>query len=475
MKCRLRPTPFYPPTMIPIVPPELINLIIESTQSGLDILQLDKETLAACSLVCSTWRSFAQPQLFQDVRLGVLSRPLDQFLAFLEATPHLAKAIRLLNIWHLEETLVDPPAHAGNNVNGEAPAEPADADVPLAAGDPPQPTPGSLCPSLIYSIAMQLSKEAHITLEGVVIPCWPRDTPFPPARARLSRLSLLRPLYETPRPPHTVRFDLLGLFDVDSLLLRDGRAETPFDLEFLSPTEPDAPLPVTRPIARRVELTGFDELAISALLRGGFDRERLTAVSLGSCQGTFFSPGTHESLVLAGRMLRAHSRCIRDLDIAVLPTTSGHPAEPVRLGAAHSEVFRLIYSNIFNLSTCTVLENLTLAWSAPNHHSGEPDPTVYEVLGAIVASAPPGTLRTLKLSLLLTAGPDALARIMRLLVPLIETTVAGFPGLKTITVAITRRGFTEDRCVDVLQSVVPMGVAESGKLRFEHRELPSSS
>lgn len=80
-------------TMVPTLPTEIIHLIIESLRTA-----LEDHTLASCSLVCKSWRSFVQPLLFQYVRLCV-TKPLDQFLAFLKASPHLAAAIRILKIW----------------------------------------------------------------------------------------------------------------------------------------------------------------------------------------------------------------------------------------------------------------------------------------------------------------------------------------------------------------------------------------
>lgn len=77
-------------------PPEIIDQVLKSTEVTTQpwcSSSRDTDILAACSLVCRSWRTPAQRRLLKKVQLDITSRPLDQFLACLESSPHLGAAI----------------------------------------------------------------------------------------------------------------------------------------------------------------------------------------------------------------------------------------------------------------------------------------------------------------------------------------------------------------------------------------------
>ena len=82
----VKQTPFVNPCpplqpMLPYLPPELIDNIIEQIQIE------DRETLAACSLTCRAWAPIAQSKYFRKLTFR-LATP--GFLRLIHASPHIA-------------------------------------------------------------------------------------------------------------------------------------------------------------------------------------------------------------------------------------------------------------------------------------------------------------------------------------------------------------------------------------------------
>ncbi|KAI0832466.1 hypothetical protein BC628DRAFT_1406934 [Trametes gibbosa] len=419
--------------MIPI-PPEIVNLIIKSTrQSEPDFFSLHfgKRCLASCSLVCHAWRSLAQPMLFEVVRLND-RRLLGRFLIFLGSSPHLARSIRFLDIWQFySDSSDDDDDDDDDDERVGIAAGPAQALLHSAGVNRPRPpAPDSFCPALIYNIALTMSEKAHIKLEGQLYYGWPHDVPLPTTPVRLHRLTLLAPTYPTPKHPYTLPFEFLSLFDLDELRLYDGQRDLPFDIKplELSVDEPRREPTSPRPIARYVDVAGLND---------------------------------YNSLVLAGLMVRAHGPCIRHLRIAVTHIASAPLGGPVDV----------IYGEIFRLSSCISLESLTVIWTTSRYTSAESllDTSAYDALAALLASTP-RTLRKLILKLPLTDTPEALARTIVWLVPVLERTIGQFRRLETVTLVITHWSLTWEKCMDVLRKVVPASVADSEKLKYEHQE-----
>lgn len=125
----------------------------------------------------------------------------------------------------------------------------------------------------------------------------------------------------------------------------------------------------------------------------------------------------------------------------------------------------------FDITPCTHLETLRLDW----HHIGdvpaddalEQDLHVCAAIAYILA-ATPLTLRTLALSLPYAQHPDTLTDSLRCVAPRIEQAVDRFPGLKTVSVRVTR-SFAAEECMKAVRGVLPAGLLDSGVLQIVHR------
>lgn len=249
----------------------------------------NKRTLASCALVCHSWTPFAQKRLFEELRLGIQFRPLDQFLTFLESSPHIATAIRDLYI------------HAFKTRSSLA--DDSDESDPEKKPKEPQ-----VSPVLLMKVAAQLSPRAHLRLGIFTLLGWPSDTPLPAAPVRLHILALCGLVYEPFLTPQTTYFDLTSLFDLDEIHFMGGRMGATTDVARIHNV---LVLPVaTRPVARSVHLQlGSDCFAACNLKCGGFDPEHLKSV--------VFSLRDVASLQFASMFLRLQGGGIRDINLNV--------------------------------------------------------------------------------------------------------------------------------------------------------------
>jgi F-box-like len=68
--------------MHPYLPPELLEIIIEQIK--------DRETLAACSLVCHAWAPIAQSKIFRNLSFGSSPVETTRFFKMIRKSPHIA-------------------------------------------------------------------------------------------------------------------------------------------------------------------------------------------------------------------------------------------------------------------------------------------------------------------------------------------------------------------------------------------------
>lgn len=264
-------------TMVPTLPTEITHLIIENLRTA-----LEEHTLASCSLVCQSWRSFVQPLLFQYVRLCV-TKPLDQFLAFLKASPHLAAAIRILNIWaNIHPTIMVIDAESGKC---------------------------RLSPVLLLQVAANLPLSAELQLQGITLIGWPDDIPLPTTPVKLHRLKLHFLTFRPFAHSQCISYDLFSFFELDELDVADSHTD-----EFINPTAALAvALPAeTRPIARSLEIIGVDAFVMRNLLYGGLHPDHLATVR--------FFPTDGESLGLAGLILRTQGAGVLNIELCISHT-----------------------------------------------------------------------------------------------------------------------------------------------------------
>lgn len=90
-----------------------------------------------------------------------------------------------------------------------------------------------------------------------------------------------------------------------------------------------------------------------------------------------------------------------------------------------------------------------------------------ERIATILASTPQ-TLHTLTFSLPYMQHPDTLGDTLRCLAPQVDQAVARFPGLRTITVRVTR-SFAAEECMNVARGTLPMKLLDRGVLQIEHK------
>lgn len=260
--------------MVPTLPTEIIHIIIQNLRTA-----LEEHTLTSCSLVCQSWRSFVQPLLFQYVKLCV-TKPLDEFLAFLKASPHLAAAIRILNIW----ANIHPTTMVIDTESGKC----------------------RLSPVLLLQVAANLPLSAELQLQGITLIGWPDDIPLPTTPVQLHRLKLHFLTFRPFARPQCISYDLFSFFELDEIDVADSHID-----EFINPTAAlAAALPAeTRPIARSLEIIGVDAFVVRNLLYGGFHPDHLATVR--------FFPTDGESLGLAGLILRTQGAGVLNIELCV--------------------------------------------------------------------------------------------------------------------------------------------------------------
>ncbi|OJT02452.1 hypothetical protein TRAPUB_7019 [Trametes pubescens] len=410
------------------IPPEIADLILGNTHiTGVfGSSYRNKGALASCSLVCRSWRPFAQKRLFEELWLDIKLRPLDQFLALLESSPHIAAAIRFLCIHTFK------------------PRSSADDDHASDTEDEPQMP--QVSPVLLMKVAAQLSPRAHLKLETFTLLGWPSDTPLPTAPVRLHILGLFGLAFKPFKSLETASFDLASLFELDEIHFVGGRMLATTDVARILDV---LVLPVaTRPVARSVHFFGTDCFAACNIQCGGFDPEHMKKV--------VFSLRDIASLQFASMLLRLQGDGLRDVHL------------DVSYGLSDGLQVPSLWATL-DIAACTHLESLRLEW----HHMGtipgaqDQDLNACERIATILASTPQ-TLHTLTFSLPYMQHPDTLGDTLRCLAPQVDQAVARFPGLRTITVRVTR-SFAAEECMNVARGTLPMKLLDRGVLQIEHK------
>lgn len=271
------------------IPLEIADLVLENTYTPrcfyINLSKQEIGTLASCALVCRSWRPFAQRRLFEHVWLDLKSKHLDQFLACLESSPHIAAATRLLCIYF-----------TGSR-----------EDDHQLRGNEDKPEEHQVSPVLLMKIAAKLSSRAQLKLEAFTLLGWPSDTPLPTAPVRLHTLGVFGLQYIPFLRPQSTTFDLTSFFELDHIHLASNR--------MLDTTNTTATSDVlvsstaTRPVARSINLINNDCFATCSLECGGFYP--------GSLQTVRLTPRDFASLQLAGMLLRRHADSIRDVHVDV--------------------------------------------------------------------------------------------------------------------------------------------------------------
>lgn len=121
-----------------------------------------------------------------------ISRPLDQFLACLESSPHLGPAICFLYI------------HTFSDIDKES------EELHVS-------------PVVLMKVAALLSPMTFLTLEKFTLLGWPSDTLLPTAPVRLSELVLSGLAYKPFLHSQTTSFDLTSFFELDSISFEDSQ------------------------------------------------------------------------------------------------------------------------------------------------------------------------------------------------------------------------------------------------------------
>ncbi|KAH9899829.1 hypothetical protein C8Q73DRAFT_681165 [Cubamyces lactineus] len=167
--------------MAPYMPPEIVEIVITKSQRNplngflptQPLFFRNKGCLAACSLVCRSWRPAAQALLFQEVLLTLEHRSPDDFLAFIQSSPHIAGCVRyftctvgfllsLMKEWAGGERLELKELRSEYAIS----------------------------PAVLMEILYTLPAVMHVQFEGFTILGWPRDIPLPTQPVGLKRLTL---------------------------------------------------------------------------------------------------------------------------------------------------------------------------------------------------------------------------------------------------------------------------------------------
>ncbi|KAH9853420.1 hypothetical protein C2E23DRAFT_859020 [Lenzites betulinus] len=414
------------------IPPEVALVILENARVG---SHPDKETLANCTLVCRAWRDFAQSQLFQEVHV-YLENPrgmFDRFCQFLQSSPTMASYICSLKISHwsdrgprwvdFEEDLDD------------------DEETNMLIGA--RLLSAWLSPVVLMKLVALLSPNLALELNNFNLSGWPQDTPLPEAPARLRRLTLYNIVLDFKSP--AIPFDLLGLFELDELVIEETYIHK--SLYSTSSATTPIPAPAIQPIAGSVKVTGMDHLAMSTILNGGFDQEHLEILRL--------NPLHYDSFKLAEMMLRAYKNCVREV-------TTNRIAEEVRQSLRVTGLMDA-------LASCTHLETLVLSWyhytmTVKLVHESDQDLDNCNAFAVILAAAP-RSVHHLTFSLPRVRTPDALAHILRHLLPRIEQAIVDLPGLRTIRL-LFERDFPSAAATTVIHRILPSAILDGGMLQI---------
>ncbi|KAI0650700.1 hypothetical protein C8Q79DRAFT_900342 [Trametes meyenii] len=399
------------------IPSEIVDHILGDTD--LD----DKPSFASCSLVCSSWRPFAQTRLFKSIQHDIAEQRLDQFLAFLLSAPHIAGAVNALRLWY-----------AAYLEYGE--------DEIQAVDDPNR----NLSPDLLMNVVAALPALSELRINRVALLGWPRDAPPPTAPTKLANLFLSSITYKPLSSPDTLPFDILSLFDVDELYLADNRGDfVEGDLQ-----RSDAlVLPYFTPaVVRKVKVYCSDCFLRCNLDYGGLDTKQLRAALL--------CPTNIDELAFAGLLLQQWGSGLVELEFSVCSVVLnvGPSVEPG------------LWS-LCSLAPCRRLESLQLDWTSSGMlgYGWQPDIGYSHAYGAVLADAP-RTLRRLVFTLPgIVKVDDGFGGTMRAMAPLVQQAIARFPQLETVTIGV-RSGLEITQCVDVMRELLPDAVMEGGVFRF---------
>ncbi|KAI0677506.1 hypothetical protein C8Q78DRAFT_1074199 [Trametes maxima] len=426
--------------MIPI-PYEVMDLIIEYV--GADkYYTRDRASLVSCTLVCQGWRPLAQAHLFRTVAYNVEEQVLDRFLAFLEARPHIACAVRSLSLWADEQE-----------------EELSEDDDEYQDSDQEESTPNrDLFPDLLMRVVAALPALSQLKLERVVLLGWPKDTSLPPQATHLSRLVLHAITYKPfSPPPHsrhgdtTAPFDMLSLFDADRLIASGNKgAFSEADMQLAGVLTLPTP---ARPAVRVLDLRGDDCFLRCTLDRGGLDAERLRVADL--------CPVDVRSMRLIRSILQYYGGGLVELDLDMCEiansgesTSSAEESHPGLWG-------------ICSLAACVRLKTLRLHYDRSRSRRRQRAAEYQRAYSVILASAP-ATLHELTLSVLGLVMVDGLfTAVMKEIVPLILQGFVRFPGLRAVRIVVRSRIGIE-RCMRAMRDLLPANIAESGVVRFEH-------
>ncbi|KAI0650699.1 hypothetical protein C8Q79DRAFT_400270 [Trametes meyenii] len=424
--------------MIPI-PLEVTDLIIE--YAGWEkYYPRDRASLVSCSLVCHNWRTFAQARLFRTITRNV--EDLDQFLAFLEARPHIACAVRSLSLWANEEE-----EESASELDDDEPDQGSEREASV----PPRSSTQNrdLSPDLLLRAVAALTALSHLTLDRVVLLGWPNASPLPTQAARIARLVLNCTTYKPFSPSHTTApFDILSLFDTDHLVTsgnKDGFPEADMQLASVLTLPTSA-----RPAVRTLELRGDDCFLRCNLDRGGLDAEQLRAAVL--------YPVNVLSLRLVGSLLQRCGGGLVDLSLNMCQVAND----------GESSSYPGLWS-ICSLAACTRLKTLRLHFDRSRFRKLQRSAEYQKAYSAILESAPPTSLRELVFGVLGLVTVDGLfTAVMKEIIPLILQSVARFPGLQDVRILVRDR-VGIDRCMGVMHDLLPAKIVDSGVVKFEHR------
>lgn len=281
------------------IPPEIVALIlIEATQPvyGASLSPSDKATLGSCSLVCAAWTAIAQARLFGDLDLrGGRSRTLGtgMFLAFFQATPHIAGAVTTLTLRHWNTRPITAFYVCFYDPFELRKTEEIEQEV---------------SPAVLMGLVSALPRLARLKLEASTLHGWRKDTPLPARPIRLHALELWSIYYTPFSSSGTTYFDIFACFELDELHVGHNRGPPTRTPPLEAPALSQAAS--ARRIVRHLRVRDCEWFSLHALEHGALDRESLRSIAFVALENC--------SLQEAGTpLLQQHGAHLRDLTLRI--------------------------------------------------------------------------------------------------------------------------------------------------------------